>query len=228
MSKSTWDSLSDGDRRSCIESGRFSADGRSRVSGANDARLAAALIDTVKAALSPPECELCQDTGKDGSRYCECSAGAERAMTDAEDRNDMREGKMSTAKHTSEPWYYDGSWVSTVEGSFEGDPRGPDRPCNLYGGHRIATIDGPQEQPEADANGQRIVSCVNALAGLNPEALPALIAAAEEAEKALLCIDYQDIDEDGLATAVAWPAPAWTKDTIAALRSTLAALRGKP
>ena len=63
-------------------------------------------------------------------------------------------------KHTLEPWKPDNN-----------------RRHIIGNGRDIARVFGAFEDNEADANVSRIVACVNACQGLNPEAIPDLLAA---------------------------------------------------
>ena len=73
-----------------------------------------------------------------------------------------------SAKHTPEPW---GVWLNPDGGNLE-----------------MITDDGLARHivyvvgntHEAKANGRRIVACVNACAGINPEAVPNLLEAAKD------------------------------------------------
>lgn len=98
--------------------------------------------------------------------------------------------------HTKEPWHYViGQGVIAI----------------FLGEALIAEINGDDQAAEQDA--RRIVDCVNALEGMNPAALGALIEAAEEAVRQLKYMDERS--PSGTTPAV-----------LARLTAALAALRG--
>jgi hypothetical protein len=72
-----------------------------------------------------------------------------------------------TQKHTQEPWYQ-----HETEGKLYASIRGRSGRCVADCGSRSDAI--------AQANAKRIVSCVNACAGINPAAVPKLLAALDE------------------------------------------------
>ena len=83
--------------------------------------------------------------------------------------------------HTPEPWKYIQSgqmiFAKCVGGCGQRDSEF--RLADVRGwGHLQYRKDGEQMQ---DANGKRIVSCVNALAGLNPEAVNGVVEALKQA-----------------------------------------------
>ena len=72
---------------------------------------------------------------------------------------------MTQAEHTKEPWSVDP--ISTW--SIRGD------------GHKVVTCASNEDGDALDnANAAHVVLCVNACAGLNPEAIPAAIEALEK------------------------------------------------
>lgn len=103
-----------------------------------------------------------------------------------------RESAMPRTAHTSEPWEtdeadHDQPYQQIVIRSSEKYP------------HRICMVwidDAPVEDynREQTANVRRIVACVNALAGLNPEAVPDLLAACREVDMLDLCEGYSLAD----------------------------------
>ena len=76
---------------------------------------------------------------------------------------------------------------------------------------------GDVRPAECEANAARIVACVNALAGLNPEAVPALVEAAEAVDGAFTTwlAEYATGPDEGRALR-----------SITALRAALAAVKG--
>jgi hypothetical protein len=80
---------------------------------------------------------------------------------------------MSNPKHTPEPWEYDGRShsLTTVHCIMAG-------PRQIGHAHDFLTVD---DGNQAKANAARIVACVNACAGLNPEAVADVVKLAEEA-----------------------------------------------
>jgi len=79
---------------------------------------------------------------------------------------------MKRAEHTPEPWQLDGD---TITGRDENGLESP-----------IATLSHYWRARRTDqANGQHVVSCVNALAGYNPEALEELLVTATNAHNVL-------------------------------------------
>jgi hypothetical protein len=97
---------------------------------------------------------------------------------------------MSAAKHTSEPWtvgedtaeqehYYLFCNITAHDGR--------DLPV-AFVPHDKYDDDGDVVMDTARANGARIVACVNALAGLNPEAVAGLVAAADVAQAELITL----------------------------------------
>lgn len=89
--------------------------------------------------------------------------------------------------HTKEPWRFDGDW-SRLPSIVAGDVREK----------VIATVtkagfpERNSRTPEQEANARRIVDCVNALAGMNPVALGALIEAAEGLAKTAEVAEHTD------------------------------------
>lgn len=78
--------------------------------------------------------------------------------------------------HTAEPW--------SVSTRFH---QGEAREYFIWGPlHQIAEITAKLDRGEELSNAKRIVACVNALAGLNPEALPDAVKALESAPIMLL------------------------------------------
>lgn len=69
--------------------------------------------------------------------------------------------------HALEPWE---TYIWIPRGSADGEPCIGSAPNPQH--YRIAVID-------TEANAARIVACVNACAGINPEAVPDLLTAAE-------------------------------------------------
>lgn len=73
-------------------------------------------------------------------------------------------------KHTPEPW----KWVGDILTNGDIDILWAGDDGRSYGMHSAELIMDNEEADKA-----RIVSCVNACAGINPEALPAFISAVE-------------------------------------------------
>lgn len=115
---------------------------------------------------------------------------------------------MSNSKHTLEPW--DVYWMTTGYGY--GGPRHvyvlgqEERVAKVLSMRRVGQTN-PSSRASVDANAERIVACVNALAGLNPEGMRELVEAVREAELQLrpLCgcsrtaRGVRDILREGLA-----------------------------
>jgi len=85
---------------------------------------------------------------------------------------------MNTQKHTPEPWT-----VAVSNTWPHGEPELKTKQLCIHGGNGQPGFDGniiapisPEKYvtPVDRANAARIVSCVNACAGINPEAVPAL------------------------------------------------------
>ena len=77
------------------------------------------------------------------------------------------------AGHTPEPWHIS-EYANGYKGWIE------DAQNEL-----VAHAPPPKSLAERYANAERIVACVNACKGINPEAVPDLLAAAEEAARVL-------------------------------------------
>ena len=75
-------------------------------------------------------------------------------------------------KHTPEPWTTNGARKASNFGQYEAFITGPEVA-------RVATVQGGNvdTRESTEANAARIVACVNACAGLNPEAVPGLVKA---------------------------------------------------
>jgi len=86
----------------------------------------------------------------------------------------MKGKKMKESKHTMGPWRVGTGTVTRM-----------DCETKTVCGQGIVIAEAPayiqEERPVRDANAARIVACVNACEGLNPAAIPDLLAAAEEA-----------------------------------------------
>lgn len=92
---------------------------------------------------------------------------------------------MSEQKWTPEPW------VATTAGPVmrgysQGDAIASVEHSTLIAGCFSDVKGGPEV---ATANAQRAVACVNALAGINPEAVPALIEALQELYAGCVSLD---------------------------------------
>ncbi len=87
------------------------------------------------------------------------------------------------AQHTPEPWLAsgalrsDGAWVISAEPGYAID--------------QIAVVQTDDRIGSTDANAARIVACVNACAGIDPEAVPALLAAARTVQRCSVA-EYND------------------------------------
>jgi hypothetical protein len=85
-----------------------------------------------------------------------------------------------TTKHTNEPWQ-----LLMVDGEHDETHRGiifcqrPETDCCKANPRIALAIVDHIEGGEGEANASRIVSCVNACAGLNPESVPELLALAQ-------------------------------------------------
>lgn len=96
-------------------------------------------------------------------------------------------------KHTAEPWLTN----TNSQGDWDISPDGEDMICDLKG------------CANSEANAVRIVACVNACAGLNPDAVPGLVSALRAALNHIehgwtdpaLCIAVADIARAALAKA---------------------------
>ena len=104
---------------------------------------------------------------------------------------------MGDVKHTSEPW-------SAAKTTPKGYRAGTFYECRIqYGttkpGNTIAVVhmggDGALYSAEdgVQANADRIVSCVNACAGINPEAVPEMVEALRELESSMVEPDTGEI-----------------------------------
>jgi hypothetical protein len=84
------------------------------------------------------------------------------------------EGFVSETRHTPEPWFYCASIHSPTTGTE----------C-ILADNTGRTIARAYNRPivESNANAKRIVSCVNACAGIDPEAVPEMLNACERAAK---------------------------------------------
>jgi len=104
--------------------------------------------------------------------------------------------------HTAEPWSV-GTWADKV---------------GVWGkaGDCIAVCDGCSLGDANPSNAARIVTCVNACAGINPNAVPGLVAALEQLVK-----EVEAIIEDGTL-----PPKANNHDSMIAARAALAAAKG--
>ena len=83
-------------------------------------------------------------------------------------------------EHTKEPWY--------IRTSAHVHPGGNTSCLEIVGDNGAAVTCGEWEggiPPEREANAERIVACVNALAGYEPGAVGELVAAAKDAHAAL-------------------------------------------
>jgi hypothetical protein len=89
-------------------------------------------------------------------------------------------------KHTKEPWFFTGSTIG----------------IQLLEGVAIDVADvnrwcpGTPLRDEDESNGERIVACVNACAGINPEAVPDLLKACRD-----LAYAYRALSEKGVGMA---------------------------
>lgn len=85
---------------------------------------------------------------------------------------------MSETKHTPGPWRNDPAKGSAVGAA----PVIVADTCWRGTTREIAKVlfHGGSEDPEVQANARRIVACVNACEGINPKAVPDLLAACKE------------------------------------------------
>ena len=75
---------------------------------------------------------------------------------------------MANEHHTKEPWVYGLAHPAKGEEQF--------RVFDANGYNVLAKVGGvPNTREEMEANAKRIVNCVNALEGMNPEEIPQLI-----------------------------------------------------
>ena len=95
---------------------------------------------------------------------------------------------MSDAKHTPEPWMFDGfQRIRAVNGKQDGT----EDIAHIYSSWSASRYDAGDY-----ANANRIVACVNGCEGINPEAVKDLLAACE----AMLATWGSD-DEDSIIAA---------------------------
>jgi hypothetical protein len=104
---------------------------------------------------------------------------------------------MMAAKHTSEPWRWseDSNWVEL---------KGKDGPVCCFDVDKRGRSDAP-----LPADRTRIIACINACAGINPEALPdflrAFIALLDCAERLEVRVpDMADMPPEIMAARAAW------------------------
>ncbi len=87
---------------------------------------------------------------------------------------------MSTQKHTPEPWHVSAPRAGTAHGwevrTYSGEKLAGVKLTNLV----CQMSHHPRKQEEAHANAARIVACVNACEGINPEAVPKMLEALRE------------------------------------------------
>ena len=90
----------------------------------------------------------------------------------------------TNAKHTAEPWSLKtGERSSEIFGIMEEAPTTGPGGLGRYNRRRvIATVHGGRNDG-GHANATRIVACVNACAGINPETLPKILAMLREIRK---------------------------------------------
>jgi len=96
-------------------------------------------------------------------------------------------------KHSPEPWTMVKVYPSPRYGAdfpYRVEAADQFSPCMIYG-------DGTQNRGTAEANAERIVACVNNLAGLNPKAIPQL---AREVESLIRSADLMGTNLKGSTT----------------------------
>lgn len=81
------------------------------------------------------------------------------------------------SEHTPEPWFANGSEIRASNPKAERKHTFRPFVAQMLCGPSFSTA-------EVEANAHRIAACVNACAGLNPEAVPDLLAAAEKVLRA--------------------------------------------
>ena len=122
---------------------------------------------------------------------------------------------MTQASHTPGPWMPDeSSGICNVTGSHG-------RSICSTGGYQNNAEDVRNVRAENEANAARIVACVNACEGINPEAVPDMLAALEGTVD---CLEYiQRLEKETIAPILGWGVRAsW----IHAARAAIAKARG--
>lgn len=110
------------------------------------------------------------------------------------DRWNMRHPEQAPpVAHTPEPWHHGGHslrrpWADGIFAWGEAEQLNDAGIAHVYGVPTNTTIDDADKINDERcrtglANARRIVACVNACAGLDPAALPALVAAAGELDE---------------------------------------------
>ena len=113
---------------------------------------------------------------------------------------------MTNAKHAPEPWVISEDSENDILSESYGKGNG------WY--EVAAPVSGSGNDDDAQANAERIVACVNACEGIDPEAVPAMLEALKAAKTLLKLLD--DVDKAILSSQFASETAEEIEDVIQA------------